>query len=209
MGTVLVGGIRAEDAAYTADRRRLRRSLVILCVAVVAVLVVAMSAIFTDEATVPGNTFSTGEVSISTSPTTSLVTMSDMVPGDEVTSPLTVSNDGTIELRYAAVSTTTEDVLAAELDLTIKTGVTTCSNADFDTDGTVIYGPAALGSVAGVNVIGDPTQGAQAGDRVLAAAASEVLCFNVLLPASAGDAIAGLTTTATFTFSAEQTTNNP
>jgi hypothetical protein len=107
------------------------------------------------------------------------------------------------------VSTTTEDVLAAELDLTIKTGVTTCSNADFDTDGTVIYGPAALGSVAGVNVIGDPTQGAQAGDRVLAAAASEVLCFNVLLPASAGDAIAGLTTTATFTFSAEQTANNP
>jgi hypothetical protein len=62
--------------------------------------------------------------------------------------------------------------------------------------------------VAGTSIIGDPTQGAQAGDRVLAAAADEVLCFHVLLPDTATDDVAGLTTTATFTFDAEQTANN-
>jgi len=57
-------------------------------------------------------------------------------------------------------------------------------------------------------IIGDPAQGAQAGDRTLAASGNEVLCFNVSLPSSTGDAYQGLTTTATFNFQAEQTKNN-
>lgn len=167
-------------------------------------------AVFTDQAAVDGNTFTTGSVDISTSPATALVTFSDMAPGDEVTAPLTVSNDSTtLELRYAVTSTTTEDTLAAQLDLTIKEDVTTCTNAGFDTDGTPVYATGDLGSMAGINAIGDPTQGAQAGDRVLAASANEVLCFNVELPLTTGDAFQGLTTTATFTFDAEQTINNP
>jgi len=167
-------------------------------------------AVFTDQATVDGNTFTTGTVDISTTPDTALVTLSDMAPGDEVTAPLTVNNDSTtLELRYAVTSTTTEDTLAAQLDLTIKEDVTTCTNAEFDTDGTVRYGAADLGSIAGINVIGDPATGAQAGDRVLAASANEVLCFNVVLPLTTDDTYQGLTTTATFTFDAEQTINNP
>ncbi len=166
-------------------------------------------AVFTDQAVNDANTFTTGTVDISTSPATAFITYSDMAPGDEVTQPLTVSNDGSLELRYAVTSTTTEDTLAPQLDLTVKSGVTTCTNAGFGTDGTVLYGAADLGSTSGVNVFGNPTQGADAGDRVLAASANEVLCFNVQLPLSTGDAFQGLTTTATFTFDAEQTTNNP
>jgi len=49
----------------------------------------------------------------------------------------------------------------------------------------------------------------QAGDRTLAASASEILCFNVSLPSGTGNAYQGLTSTATFAFQAEQTTNNP
>jgi hypothetical protein len=62
--------------------------------------------------------------------------------------------------------------------------------------------------VAGVDIVDDPAQGAQAGDRVLAPAAGEELCFQVVPP---GDVTtgAGLTTTATFTFQAEQTAYNP
>lgn len=178
----------------------------------IGVLVVGVGlgtgAIFTDTQSVDANTFSTGTVDISTDPTTALVTFSDMAPGDQVTNPLTVTNSGSLELRYAVTSSTTEDPLAAQLDLTIKSGVSNCTNAGFDADGTVIYGPADLGSTSGVNVIGDPTQGAQAGDRTLAGSASETLCFNVSLPLDTGNAFQSLSTTATFNFQAEQTKNN-
>ncbi len=181
-------------------------------IAVLGGLVVLLSlsvlALFTDTASVPANTFTTGTVDISTNPATALVTFSDMAPGDQVVNAITVSNAGSLELRYAVTSTTTEDVLAAQLDLTIKSGVTTCTIAGFDTDGTVVYAAGDLGSVAGTNVIGDPTQGAQAGDRTLAASGSEVLCFKVSLPSSTGNTFQGLTTTATFAFQAEQTKNN-
>jgi predicted ribosomally synthesized peptide with SipW-like signal peptide len=191
------------------SQRHLSRILVVLLLVGVvgASLGVASNAIWTDSQDVDANVFSTGTVDISTNPITALVTYSGMAPGDEVTNPITVTNAGSLELRYAVTSTTTEDTLAAQLDLTIKTGVTTCTNAEFDTDGSVIYGPGDLGSTTGTDVIGDPTQGAQAGDRTLAT--NEVLCFNVQLPSSTGDTFQGLTTTATFTFAAEQTASNP
>ena len=80
-------------------------------------------AVFTDQATIGANAFDTGSVTISTTPTTALVTFTGMAPGDSVqpSAGVVVSNDGTLELRYAISSTTTEDVLAAALDLTIKT----------------------------------------------------------------------------------------
>jgi len=194
------------------SRRHLSRILVVLLLVgvVAASLGVASNAIWTDSQDVDANVFSTGTVDISTAPTTALVTYSDMAPGDEVTAEITVSNAGSLDLRYAVTSTTTEDTLAAQLDLTIKTGVTTCTNAGFDTDGTVIYGPADLGSVAGTDVVGDPTPGDDTGDRTLTApGGNEDLCFNVELPSTTGDTFQGLTTTATFTFAAEQTANNP
>jgi len=184
--------------------------VVLLVVGVVAAsLGVASNAIWTDSEDVDANVFSTGTLDIGTSPTTALVTFSDMAPGDEVTAEITVSNAGSLDLRYAVTSTTTEDTLAAQLDLTIKSGVTTCTNAGFDTDGTVVYATGDLGSTTGIDVIGDPTQGDDTGDRTLAATANEDLCFNVELPSSTGDSFQGLTSTATFTFAAEQTDNNP
>ena len=166
-------------------------------------------AVFTSTANVGSNTFTTGTVSLTTSPTTALVTFSNMAPGDVVTAPITVTNAGSLALRYALTSTTTENVLATQLALTIKSGVTTCTNAGFSASGTVAYGAGALGNTTAVNAIGDPAQGAQTGDRTLAAAANEVLCFNVSLPLASGNTFQGLTSTATFSFQGEQTTNNP
>jgi predicted ribosomally synthesized peptide with SipW-like signal peptide len=184
--------------------------LVLLVVGVVAAsLGVASNAIWTDSEPVGANVFSTGTLDISTDPTTAVVTYDDMAPGDEVTNDITVTNAGSLELRYAVTSDTTEDTLAAQLDLTIKTGVTTCTNVGFGVDGTIIYGPGDLGSTTGTDVIGDPTQGADTGDRTLAASADEDLCFNVELPSTTGNSFQGLNTTATFTFAAEQTANNP
>jgi hypothetical protein len=131
-----------------------------------------------------------------------------MAPGDQVTAPITVTNAGSLSLRYAITSTTTENTLAGQLGLTIKSGVTTCTNAGFASSGAVLYGSAALGNTTPINVVGDPTQGSQAGDRTLASG-SETLCFSVSLPLATGNTFQGLTSTATFSFQGEQTQSNP
>ena len=168
-------------------------------------------AVFTDSASVGSNTFSTGSVDINTAPTSALVTFSGMVPGDAVTNPLVVSNDGTMELRYATSSSATNaDGLGLKdaLTLTIKTiDVTTPGTPCDNFDGTQLY-TGDLDDGAGGRLVGDPTQGSQAGDRVLSASVSETLCFRVQLPSSATGP-SGASTTATFTFDAEQTLNNP
>ena len=166
-------------------------------------------AVFTDQATIGANAFDTGNVAISTTPATALVTFTAMAPGDSVqpAAGVVVSNDGSIELRYAISSVTTEDTLAAALDLTIReTDVAGPPNCD-DFDGAIRYGPDDLGLLAGINLIGDPAQGVQGGERVLAAGNSETLCFRVEFPLAATGP-EGASTTATFTFDAEQTVNN-
>jgi hypothetical protein len=169
--------------------------------------------VFTSTASVPGNAFTTGTVIINTSKDdTALITYSNMAPGDKVTELLTVTNNGSLELRYAVTSLATNadnKGLRSQLDLTIKSGVTSCTNADFDTDGTTLYDHDVLGSDPAINVIGDPTPGPNLGDRTLAASADEVLCFQVELPFDTDNAYQDATTTATFKFWAEQTKNNP
>lgn len=172
-----------------------------------ATMTVTSLALFTDSETVGSNTFAAGTIDIVATPATAVVAMPAMAPGDQVTNPLTVDNSGSLEFRYALTSATDENVLAAELLLTVKSGVTTCDDANWATDGTTHYsGP--LGNTAPVAIFGDATAGADLGDRVLAAAGSEILCFNVTLPF--GTTVAqGLSSTATLTFEAEQTANNP
>ena len=202
----------ATTTSIPTERRRANGGRIIASLAVLAVAGTIFAfgslALFSDQETVTGNAFSTGTIDLVATPATAVVTAADMAPGDQVTSSLDVANSGTLEFRYAATSTTTEDVLAGELVLTMKTGVTTCDDANWAADGTVLYS-GALGSTGGTAILGDPTQGAQAGDRVLAAGANEALCFNVTLPLSATNASQGQSTTATFTFDAEQTANNP
>ena len=168
------------------------------------------SALFTSTSTVTANTFTAGTVAISTNPVTALVTFANMAPGDQVTAPLVVSNAGSLDLRYAVTSVATNadaKALMSQLVLTIKSGVTTCTNAAYGATGVTLYS-GALGSVLGINVVGDPTAGFQAGDRPLTTLTNETLCFHVSLPIGSGNAYQAATTTATFTFNAEQTANN-
>ncbi|MBI3537563.1 MAG: hypothetical protein HY070_08415 [Chloroflexi bacterium] len=185
-----------------------KKTLALLLVTgIMAAFVSAGSALFTSTATIAANTFTTGTVTISTSPSSALVTFSNMAPGDQVTAPLTVSNDGSLQLRYAMTSSSTNadaKALRDQLVLTVKSGVTTCTNAGFGASGTSLFSGALS-----AGAFGDPASGAQTGDRTLNASATETLCFNVSLPSSSGNAFQNATTTATFTFSAEQTANNP
>jgi hypothetical protein len=162
-------------------------------------------ALFTDTAAVDANAFTTGTIDISTSPATALLTSSAMMPGDTVNGTLVVSNAGTATLRYAMTSASTNTdskSLRDVITLTIKTLGASC--AAFD--GTSLY-TGVLG--ASTAAFGDPTAGAQAGDRTLAGAASETLCFRAELPIGTGNAYQNATTTTTLTFAAEQTANNP
>jgi hypothetical protein len=169
------------------------------------------SALFTSTATIAANAFTSGTVIISTNPTSAAVSFSNMAPGDQTTAPIAITNTGTLDLRYAVTSAATNadnKNLMDALVLTIKSGVTDCSNSGFGSTGTQLYS-GVLGSVAGVNVVGNPATGADTGDRTLSASAGEVLCFNVTLPLNTANGYQGASTTATFTFTAEQTANNP
>jgi spore coat-associated protein N len=170
----------------------------------------ASLALFTSTTTVSNNAFTAGTVILTTDhPSTAIVSFSNMAPGDVTTAPLLVSNTGSLALRYAVSSVATNvdtKGLKDQLVLTVKTGVTTCTNAGFATDGTSVYS-GDLDSSAG-KLIGDSTTGADAGDRALVATTGETLCFHVSLPLATGDAFQASSTTATFTFSAEQTANN-
>lgn len=178
----------------------------------------ATLAVFTDSAPSNGNTFTTGtlDLDLSDNNETDLdsvstsVTFSAMAPGDSVTDRIVPHNTGSNALRYAiAGSGTNADSkgLKDQLVLTIKTiDVTTPGTPCDNFDGTQLY-TGDTDSTAG-KLVGDNTQGAQAGDRALAAAASETLCFRVNLPLATGNSFQNATTTVTFTFDAEQTANN-
>ncbi len=190
-----------EETTFVPNHeRRRRRGLLVFALIGSTVAMIgagAMSlALFTDTAATSGS-FTTGTIDINTS-TATLFTVGNMMPGDTQTATLTVSNGGTAQLRYAMTSATTGSaVLAGQLTLAIRPG--TCPSV-----AATIYS-ATLGAAA----FGNPAPLAQAGDRTLNAGASEDLCFSVSLPSASTSTYAGLTATQTFTFSAEQTANNP
>ena len=186
----------------------LSRTLSLLFIAgALAFLTTAVGAgLLTSSTSVPENTFTNGTLILGVNPTSTLVTFANMAPGDQVTQPLAVTNHGTLELRYAITSNSTnEDTkdLAAVMQLQIKADVTDCTNMGLGSSGSALYS----GTVNAASV-GDPTQGPQPGDRTLAAGASEVLCFNASLPLTTTNAYTQATTTTTFNFLAEQTANN-
>ena len=186
-------------------------SLLVVGVVTASALVGAI-ALFTDSATNPTNIFSTGTLDLTINPATAMFTVGGMAPGDVSYSGIQVTNSGSLALRYAM--TTTADgssILDEQLDLTIDVvtgaGVDTLWYTADDVVGTAnIYGPDGVLSAA---AIGDSTQGAQAGDRTLAASGNERLRFTVTLPLSTSNSYQGTSCTVAFVFDAEQTANNP
>lgn len=200
--------------ALPASGRRRTGLLLALATVVLAIASVGAGvfslALFTSTATVGANTFTAGTIVIGTSPTTAALTAANMLPGDFVTGSITVSNTGTSQLRYAITAATTDPDtkgLRTQLTIAVKSGVTTCTTAGFGASGTTVTAATVLGTTT-LNFVGDPTTGAQAGDRVLDAATNEVLCFQVSLPLATGNPYQGATATTTLTFAAEQTANN-
>ena len=184
-------------------RRKRRRGLVALLGAI-SILTVGAGSISLAQFTDTANStwaFATGTIDVNTSPAV-LTAVTNMMPGDTATQALTVTNAGTGALRYA-MSTVATNALGAQLQLTIKTQDSGGGCAAFT--GTSVLAITTLNGAA----IGSAVQGANAGDRNLAAGANEVLCFRVSLPLSTGNTFQAASSAVTFTFDAEQTANNP
>lgn len=206
-------GFDGEETAAQEPRDQRKRGVLLLAAAAVVFAIGATTfsslALFSDSETSADNTFTTATLDLTVAPASTAITGLGLIPGDGVTAPLTITNSGSLALRYSMISVTSEDALASELVMTIKSNVATCDSANFGASGTVIFNGTLGSTGAGVNVLGDSAQGDQPGDRVLAPAANEVLCVDVQLPLSAPNATQGLSSTATFTVNAEQTANNP
>lgn len=170
-----------------------------------AFIAVDSLAVFTDQELNDSNVFGTGSVALDDAPGTAVVTYADMAPGDSVVSQLTLTNSGTLDLRYAMSTSATNADAKALRDQLLLTVRAKTANPCGNEDGAILYGPAALSAGA----IGSNAQGAQAGDRAVAPAATDLLCFKVELPLATANAFQTAATTATFTFDAEQTKNNP
>ncbi len=186
-----------------------------------ALLGAASQAIWTDSDAVGGNIFDAGSISLTTAPTSAIwIAVVDQVPGDTATGSLTVTNDGTAELRYAVSGSVTDATLAAGMNVRIglegPDGGNACEFPYNNTDGTLVTlvddVPLFAGTLNTALLIGNATQGQDGspggGDRTLIAAANEILCFSVVLPLSASNTLQTLSNTTTFTFDSEQTSNH-
>jgi hypothetical protein len=170
-------------------------------------------ALFTSQTAVAGNAFTTGTIILSVNPANAIFTSAAMMPGDVVPAGVpgavvTVSNTGTGTFRYAITGASTDTDtkhLDTQLLITIRQADAGGGCAAFT--GAVLFASAVV-PIGPINMVGDPAQGFQAGDRTLAGGANETLCFKASLPILTPIAYQGATSTYTFTFIAEQTANN-
>jgi hypothetical protein len=161
-------------------------------------------AIFTDLQPVGSNAFTTGTLDITTAPTSAL---------------LTASNMGSLQMRYAIQRSAMDtDGKALRSSLRLRIGLQSGGGCDFpyyNADGSTttlgddvqLYEGLGFAGTA-TDTVGSSSQGSQAGDRTLNSGGSEVLCFSMVLPTSAGNSLQNATTTVTFDFASEQTINN-
>jgi predicted ribosomally synthesized peptide with SipW-like signal peptide len=179
--------------------RRRRTLLALLVVSSLAAVGAgaASLAYFTDTTQATSGSWTTGTIKLGVTPSTAW-TATAVMPGDAGSQTIKVDNTGTGQLRYAVTTAITGETkgLASQMQLTINAG--SCASP-----GASIY----TGTLVGAK-IGDPTNGSQAGDRVLDALTTENLCFAWSFPIGSDNTFQGATATATFSFAAEQTAHN-
>lgn len=195
-------------------RRRLVGAIGIAGLSLVTLGTLTTGAVFTDSDDLGANSFSTGTVLIGTTPASALFSVTNMAPGDTVYEPLTVLNQGSLDLRYAVTATATDPdtkALRGQLGFAVHSGVSAANcTAGNVAGGTQLYPAAGYQPIgAAANVFGSTAQGADAGDQNVAAGGSQLLCVVADLDLTTGNAFQNSATTVTFTFTAEQTKNNP
>ncbi len=211
----LLNEMASFEAATPADRDRRRRlvaTAAICGLAFVGIGQLTTGALFTDSATASVS-YATGNVAIQAngSAATTLPAAANMAPGDTLYRPVTITNVGSLDLRYAITGQTTAETkaLSSQLRYTVYSGVSVANcNAGNVASGTAEASNVTIGTTS-VPVLGSSAPGANAGDRPIAAgAAADVLCVATSLPLATTNAFASANASVVLTFDAEQTKNN-
>ena len=188
--------------------RRLALGIGTVALAATGVAGLATAALFTDSQNVTANSTTTGTVKLGVAPATAAWTVTGVAPGWSSTYGIQVDNTGSLALRYAVTSSSTNPdtkALATQLDAAVVAAPSTagCASADYTTS------PLYAGKLSGL-ATGSPAAGPQAGDRQVSANAGEALCVRLSMPKTANDnPFQGATTVTTLTFDAEQVVYNP
>jgi len=201
-----------------ARRRRLWTTVIIVGLAAVGATTLTTSAIFTDDDSTSA-AIHTGNVDlVLDGPTAFTFAPQDLAPGSSTFMPLTVSNTGSLELRYA-ISYFGTSAGPGPADLTdvlelrmYAVPEAQCTLAGTDAQATINNTglPVNNWPTTPQALVGDPAVGPQTGDQPLAGANGTLgLCARVDFPKSAGNEYQDTSATLTLVFNAEQTLNNP
>ena len=210
----LLDEMESFDRPSPADRARRRRLIAsagIVGLAFVGIGQLVTGALFEDSATATVS-YTTGNVAIQAngSGAATLAAAANLAPGDSVYRPVNVSNTGSLDLRYAITGVTTLETksLSTVLLYTLYSGVPVAAcGAGNVTGGTALVSNVPIG-LAATPLVGSNANGADPGDRTLAAATSEPICVVMTLPIATTSTYASASATVQLTFDAEQTKNN-
>jgi hypothetical protein len=208
-------------------RRRLWTTVAIVGLAAIGATTLTTSAIFTDNDATSA-AIESGTVDLEIGETVPFAfSPQNLAPGDSTYTPLQVQSNGSLELRYAvsyfatpATNPGTDPVLDPPatpgdlrdiLELSVfpvaaETGCTAAGVAALSPINNTGVGADWPGTATAL--VGQPTVGAQTGDRALAAGAGEWLCFRVDFPLEADNAYQDAAVELDLIFNAEQTANN-
>ena len=192
-------------------RRRLFAAFGIAGLSLVALGSLTTNAVFTDTDSVNSSGFVTGKVDISAAPKPLAFSAGNMAPGDTYYATLTVTNGGSLGLRYAVSATAADSTggtftgtgsLSNQLEFSAYQNLGSCDAAG--------VGAAAPGDQLGTTTpIGSgKTFSTMADDNRLGAGANQSLCVVAHLPIGTGNTFQNTGMTAQFVLDAEQTKNN-
>lgn len=199
-------------------RRRLWTTILIVGLAAIGATTLTTSALFTDDDQTSA-AIHTGNVDLVLGgPVPFEFTPNDLAPGSSTFVPMTVSNAGSLELRYAISYFGTAGAGGGGGDLTDVLelrlyAVSDCTEAGTDAASTINNSgqPVNNWPTTASALVGNPAVGQQTGDRAIAGGtnATQNLCARVDFPLDSGNEYQDTTATLTLVFNAEQTLNNP
>lgn len=160
--------------------------------------VMGTHAYWTDSVSVQGATFSTGALDLQVNNLDaavdfSTISLAGMVPGNTTAGVLTVKNAGTVPLKYTATSAAT-NADGKGLGAALAAKITGASSVTGSGASRTCGGSALPGTGTSLNGSIIST------GRTLAVGATETLCVQVTLSATAPSALQAATTTATLSF---------
>jgi spore coat-associated protein N len=162
-------------------------------------------ATFTATVSSTGNTFSTGTLTLSTTPASlaALLSVGTLKPGDTISRPLTITNSGSISavLTLTTATTSTPTLLSTDTTNGLQFKVDRCSQAWTGSSPTFTCGGTTTADVVSSRSI---VQGTPISIGNLPVSGSDFLLITVSLPSTAGNTFQSLSETFSFNFTATQ-----